>query len=94
MSYIDITNNFHQNNSNSRAANIATAPNKQRDKQTIIKFIAQNGGKSYVKEIIRATGLLHQTASARLTELKAADVLVETGERAEKCGVVKLVNEI
>lgn len=86
----DVCSNRHKNNPNSIAANLRT--NKSEHIEKILNFIRSRGGKSYLKEIERETGLLRNTISGRLADLKVAKVLVETGERKEGCGEVQIVS--
>lgn len=86
----DVCANNHGGNEMSVEANLRT--NKEADIQKILVFMrSQPGQKTYVKEVIRNLGLKHQTASARLSDLKAAKIIEPTNERAEGCGVVRLV---
>lgn len=86
----DVCASNHGGNAESRAANLRT--NKATDCTRILDFMATRpGGETYVKEIIAALGMKHQTASARLTDLKAAKKIEPTGKREEGCGVVRLV---
>lgn len=85
----DVCANYHKGNENSKQANLRT--NKAKDTEKILNFVRRNGGRTYVKEIIRELGLKHQTASARLSDLKANGTLRDTGLRAEGCGVVEIV---
>jgi len=90
----DVCARYHGGNAESVEAN------KRVDKQQcitrILAFMASKADRStYVKEIIRELNMKHQTASARLTELKADGVvipLVKDGQRVkrEHCGVVVL----
>ncbi len=89
--YIDITSNYHNSNPASNAANVKVAPNKRAMKHHILALAKQHGGKTWVKQVIAELGFKHQTASARLTELKAAGMLVPTNERVEGCTVLEIV---
>jgi predicted transcriptional regulator len=76
----DITRNYHGGNPESEAANLRT--NKSRDRAAIIAEVASRGDRGATcSEIELATGLSHQTASARCSELKRDGVLVVSGER-------------
>jgi hypothetical protein len=86
----DVCSNNHGGNAESRAANLTT--NKEADRQKIIDFMLSRPHRStWVKEVIRELGLPHQTASARLSDMKADGTIEPTGEKREKCGVVRLV---
>jgi hypothetical protein len=87
----DICERKHGGNPNSIAANLRT--NKSEHIALILNFIRSRGGKSYLKEIERGTGLLRNTISGRLADLKCSGVIVETGERAEGCGCIR-INEV
>jgi uncharacterized membrane protein len=84
----DVCLNRHKSNPNSIAANLRT--NKSEHIEKILNFIRSRGGKSYLKEIERGTGLLRNTISGRLADLKCSGVIVETGERKEGCGEVQI----
>lgn len=86
----DVCANNHGGNEESRAANRRT--NKEVDRARILDFMATRPGKeAHVKELIRELDLKHQTASARLSDLKAAGVIVPVkNKRREGCGVVRL----
>lgn len=85
----DVCANNHGGNQMSREANLRT--DKQADINKILAFMrSRPGHKTYVKEVIRELGLKHQTASARLSDLKAAKIIEATNERAENCGVVRI----
>ncbi len=90
QAYVDITANYHGGNAESQAANVKAAPHKHVDRQRILEFMRRNGNETYVKEIIRELDMKHQTASARLSDLKADAQVVVTGEKREGCGVVRL----
>jgi predicted transcriptional regulator len=76
----DITRNYHCGNPESEAANLRTM--KARDRARIIAHVILCGaGGATCSEIELATGLSHQTASARCSELKRDGVLVASGER-------------
>lgn len=86
----DICANNHKGNENSQLANLAT--DKEKDIERILKFMrSRPDKKTYVKEIIRELGLKHQTASARLSDLKTMGKICAAKERREGCGVVQLV---
>ena len=86
----DITKNRHKGAEASVEAN-PDAGKKIRDQRTILSFMKCRGGKSYLKEIVRGTGIAVQSASARISELKASgEVEAVKGERAEKCGVIQI----
>ncbi len=73
----DITANYHKGNQNSVAANKVT--NKERDRDHILTVLKV--GPMTCDEIEQATGLCHQTASARWTDLKKLGAIIRTGER-------------
>ena len=87
----DVCANNHGGNAESIAANLRT--NKAADREAILQFMSERPGReSYVKEIIRELGLKHQTASARLSDLKAEGAIEPVkGKRLEGCGVVRIV---
>lgn len=85
----DITARFHKGSETSRLANLKTAPRKETDRMSIMEYARTVAGLT-VKDVRRVLGLEHQTASARLTDLKAAGLLIETKERREGCKVLKI----
>lgn len=87
----DITARKHRGAETSREANLRT--NKREAFERIEKFIRTRPFfESYLNEVVRETGMPVQTASARLSDLKAMGrIEVVKGERRENCGVVRLV---
>lgn len=85
----DICAARHRGSATSKDANKRT--NKSQDMQTILDFIrTRHGEQSWLKEIERETGIIRNTVSARLSDLKASEDIYETGERAEKCAIVRI----
>jgi uncharacterized membrane protein len=87
--YIDICINKHKSSGPSNDANKKAAPNKARDREKILAYIT--GRETYSKEIVRALQMPLQTVSARLADLKAMGLIVNTEKRAEGCGCVRKV---
>lgn len=86
----DICANNHKGNEHSQLANLVT--DKEKDIERILKFMrSRPDKKTYVKELIRELGMLHQTASARLSDLKKMGMARNTNEKVQNCGVVELV---
>jgi hypothetical protein len=76
----DITFNYHRGNHESMIANTRT--NKVRDRARIIAWLATqglHGGTCYEARI--ELGMLHQTCSARFSELKKDKVIVPNGKQ-------------
>lgn len=86
----DICINRHQGNEQSRAANLRV--NKERDRATVLAIIIKSG-KSHSKEIANLMGKQLNQISGRISELKASDVIEETGERINGCAVYRLKNQ-
>lgn len=83
----DIIANRHKGEPHSVAANLRT--NKSKDRHRILAFIRQ-AGTATTKEIVRGLGMLHQTASARRSDLLAEGAIEKTGETREHSGVVRI----
>jgi hypothetical protein len=79
----DICQNNHGGNEYSAAAHRVT--NKEGKFRKIVDFLCVNGPAT-CEEIVNSTGMVHQTASARVSELKAANVVVAIGERKTSRG--------
>ncbi len=78
----DITHNYHGGNPESLEANRRTSRNKDRDRAWIVKFLmerAAHGATCYEAEV--ELGLLHQTCSARFSDLKKDHVIAPNGQR-------------
>ncbi len=68
---LDICENYHEGNANSRAANKFVAPKKVAMQRQIMDYITSRGRLGATcQEAERDLGLKHQTASARFSELK------------------------
>lgn len=87
--FADITARNHKGSATSRDANKRIAPSKAKIRNAIVEY-ARTVDSLTVKDVRKALNLEHQTASARLTELKRDKVLVLTDETREGCGVLKL----
>lgn len=94
----DITRNYHGGNEVSDDARKSIEHRVGADRTRILAFMrSKPDNATWVKEVIRELGLTHQTASARLSELKADGAIEEwrdaTGKqrRMEKCGMVRIV---
>lgn len=81
----DITENFHHGNANSIAANRFIAPKKKSLCQQIEDYITSRGRMGATcQEVERDLNLKHQTASARVSELKKSNRIFWNGlKRAE-----------
>lgn len=77
----DITENNHGGDRYSDAAHGSIIETKAERKARIYRFIdscRERGATT--DEVQQATGMLHQTVSARMSELKASDLIVPNGE--------------
>jgi len=91
----DVTKNYHGGNKFSEDAN------RRVDKLTqgarIAVYISQQPNGATVHEVISGTGIAHQSASSRMSDMKRRgilrEVLDERGEQIERdhCGVVEWV---
>lgn len=97
MAYDDITANNHGGDQFSQAAFERIEPHTATIDERIVEFMKSKPDKqTWVKEVRRALGMEHQTASASLSRLKTADRigLVANGDgtdkRKEGCGVLQL----
>jgi predicted ArsR family transcriptional regulator len=79
----DITANRHRNNPQSIAANQAT--NKARDRKRILEHL-ETVKDATCEEVSIATGISYQTASGRMSELKAAGLIVPGEKRKTTSG--------
>lgn len=83
----DICLNRHQGNVQSLIANKRVQ--KERDRALVLAYIIKTGS-AYSKQIARAMGKQLNQISGRISELKASEIIEETGERAEGCAVYRL----
>lgn len=68
----DITRRNHNDNTNSAAANEFIQPKKSAMQDAIVKYITAQGRKGATcQEVERDLGYRHESASARMSELKA-----------------------
>jgi hypothetical protein len=86
----DICVNKHQGNAESEAANRKIDPAKVRDRQRIFGLALERGELGItLKEAESRLGMLRNSVSGRLSELKALGMLVPTGEVRDGCAVLK-----
>ena len=85
----DICINNHQGNPQSTAANKRV--HKEIDRQRVLSFIVNNRT-GYSKQIARSMGKPLNCISGRISELKRAELIEETGEVFEGCAEYKLKN--
>lgn len=77
----DITENNHGGESHSEGAHASIIESKAERKARIYAFINSRGARGATTDEVQiATGMLHQTVSARMSELKASDLIVPNGE--------------
>lgn len=85
----DVCRNRHGGNDESELANLKVHSRKEIDCERIMVYadFMDSYGITF-KEVVKALGLLPQTASARLADLKKAVRLVRKGDlRRDGCGV-------
>jgi len=83
----DITANYHGGSPNSVAANKRATNNKRVDRQRIVSALRRNRRRGLTcEEIEIKLGMKHQTASARLTDLKRAGDVTVIGRRGTLTG--------
>ena len=83
----DICINRHQGNAQSLEANKRVQ--KERDRATVLAIIIK-AGRTHSKQIARIMNKQLNQISGRISELKASDIIEETGEKIEGCAVYKL----
>ncbi|HYJ33779.1 MAG TPA: hypothetical protein VE326_11220 [Candidatus Binatia bacterium] len=82
MTTYDITSRLHGGNAESAEANESIEPDKARMRQAVLRYIESRGlVGATCDEVEHALRMRHQTASARLTELKRAKQVVATERR-------------
>lgn len=77
---MDICKNLHGGNEQSEAANRRVQPHKLTVREKIFAYIVGSDGVT-CEEIERALMIKHQTASARISELKAEKKILTNGTR-------------
>jgi predicted ArsR family transcriptional regulator len=84
----DITASYHKGNPASVAAHASVTPEDRRKPRTrVYRFIFSQGLHGATSdEAEQALGLTHQACSARFTELKRDDLIVDVGRRKTRSG--------
>lgn len=84
----DVTRNFHRDNPQSAQANTKLGmEGKHHLRGLILQYIENQGERGATcEEIERSLTMKHQTASARLTELKAEGSVLVAGRRQNASG--------
>jgi hypothetical protein len=83
----DITSNFHGGNRCSEEANETITPFKSNQRFLCLRLVAQYSPYGIsCDEIERITGLKHQSAGARMTELKADGLVYVVGYGKTRSG--------
>lgn len=78
----DVCRQRHLGNDESEAANRRVDPHKERLRELVFEAVAAAGDHGATSaEIVEATGIVLQTVSGRLAELKKARRLLETDRR-------------
>lgn len=88
----DVTRNRHRDNPQSNAAHEGIVYRKSQDYETILRFI-ERAGTATSHEVVNGTGIVLQTVSARLSELKAMNRLRVTGVRRKGAAELELVKQ-
>jgi DNA-binding transcriptional ArsR family regulator len=83
----DVCQANHGDNPESRAAFDTLLPHLSRLQEAVLGYIADRRLGATVKQVRRDLKMEHQTASARLSELRAAGLTEDTGRRLEGCQV-------
>lgn len=83
----DICKNRHRGAETSIEANAKV--NKPLEREKVLD-VFRIFGTSYLKQVMRIVGKPANEVSPRLSELKADGILEETGERSEKCMVLRI----
>jgi len=79
---LDITAGYHLGDEYSDAAHDTIVDDKSRLQRMVFDYVARCSTGATCEEVERALGLSHQTASARISELRVLDQLVNVdGER-------------
>lgn len=82
MTTHDITARLHGGNAESVAANESIEPDKARMRQAVLRYIESRGlVGATCDEVEHALRMRHQTASARITELRKAKQVLATERR-------------
>lgn len=77
---MDVTAAYHGNNARSMEAHQSVIPHKEAMQAAILGYISrQEGLGATCDEIESVMGYTHQSASARVTELKALGKIVDSG---------------
>ena len=90
----DITENYHGGDVFSVAANVRARPSKEVDRERIVDLLSHAENGLTCEEIETRLDLKHQTASARLTELKRDGEVVVVGSRKTVTGSSAGVNHL
>jgi hypothetical protein len=78
----DPTRHYHRGNPQSQAAHASIRGDKRRQLAIVLRYLRERGEVGATcDEIEAATGLRHQTASARCTEGKQLGYLYDSGRR-------------
>ena len=87
--YRDVTASRHKGNQQSREANKKVAPYKASMRERIRVWIAARGWDgSTLKEICQGFDKVPNEISGRLSELKAEEVIFNSGRRRDGCAVL------
>lgn len=84
----DITRNYHGGNANSEAANDAVAPKKFGMREKILFYLKFHPEGKTCEQIEQELGMKHQSASARISELKMMQKIKVIGQAKTESGVI------
>jgi hypothetical protein len=91
---VDTCEGFHKGNPESRAAFDALLPHLGRLQERVLDYARICADQGWplltVKAVRRGLMMEHQTAGARLSELKRMELIVPTEQRHEGCRVVEI----
>jgi hypothetical protein len=84
----DITSNFHGGNRCSEEANEKVTPHKANQRFLVLRLVVDYSPDAGISsdEVERITGLKHQSAGARMTELKADGLIYRIGYGKTRSG--------
>lgn len=83
----DLCTKRHRSNAQSLKANKTVR--KDYDRAEVLAYIIEHG-KAHLKQVARAMGKFPNQISGRFTELKAENIIEDTGERDEGCAIYRL----
>lgn len=91
----DVCAKNHHDNPNSRTAFDVILPDLSKLQELVLSYCLvarEHNGTVTVKTVRADLNMQHQTASARLTELKMMELIATTERRHDGCGVVEITD--